>query len=91
MRLPARAIATSNTKTLDPNQESLLLLQERYQENAEQNFSMAISRDNLASIVGTSKECVMRVLSEFKSDGIVETHQSEITLKLPEELRKIRW
>ncbi len=71
--------------------DALLLLQERYQDEEDEDFSMAISRDNLASIVGTSKECVIRVLSEFKSEGIVETHQSEITIREPEELRKIRW
>lgn len=71
--------------------DALLLLQERYQAQEDRKFSMAISRDNLASIVGTSKECVIRVLSEFKSDAIVQTHQSEITILKPEELRKIRW
>jgi DNA-binding response OmpR family regulator len=71
--------------------DALLLLQDRYQRENGQPFTMAISRDNLASIVGTSKECVIRVLSEFKSDSIVETHQSEITILQPDELKKIRW
>lgn len=71
--------------------DALLLLQERYQKPESNHFSMAISRDNLASIVGTSKECVIRVLSEFKSEKIVETHQSEITILDEHRLKDVRW
>ena len=71
--------------------DALLLLQERYKEEAESTFSMAISREDLANIVGTSKECVIRVLSEFKSDGIVSTQKSEIRILQPEMLAKVRF
>ncbi|MEO0468478.1 MAG: response regulator [Bacteroidota bacterium] len=71
--------------------DALLHLRERYQEEGEKSFSMAITRDNLANLVGTSKECVIRVLSEFKADGIVRTRQSEIEILVPEELAKIRF
>lgn len=67
---------------------ALLYLQDRFHSDNEQ-FSMPISRENLASIVGTSKECVIRVLSSFKSDGLVNTDKSEITILAPEQLQKI--
>ena len=42
-------------------------------------------------MVGTSKECVIRVLSEFKSEGIVQTKQSEISILDTDALKAIRW
>lgn len=60
--------------------DALLLLEKRYKDSATSTFSMPISRENLANIVGTSKECVIRVLSEFKDEGFIETKLSEITI-----------
>ncbi len=52
---------------------------------------MPISRENLANIVGTSKECVIRVLSEFKDDGLIETKLSQITILDSEGLSHIKY
>ncbi len=52
-------------------------------------FTMSVSRDHLASLVGTSKECVIRVLSEFKEEGLVTTHLSEITVLDPVRLARV--
>ncbi|MFK7969239.1 MAG: response regulator [Bacteroidia bacterium] len=72
--------------------DSLLTLQERYQEQDDPNpFSMRISRENLAGMVGTSKECVIRVLSDFKEEGIVSTHMSEVTILNNDKLQEVRW
>jgi CRP-like cAMP-binding protein/ActR/RegA family two-component response regulator len=71
--------------------DALLLLQDRYQKMEDKSFSMPISRDNLASIVGSSKECVIRVLSEFKSENLINTRKSEITILNSEALGKIRF
>ena len=37
-----------------------------------------MSRDDLASLVGTARENVVRVLSEFKEDKILETKGRKI-------------
>ena len=71
--------------------DALILLQNRYHENPDQDFSMPISRENLANIVGTSKECVIRVLSEFKHDGLIKTKKSEIYLLAPEKIAQIKF
>lgn len=71
--------------------DALLLLQNRYKADGKTDFSMAISRDNLASIVGTSKECVIRVLSEFKDEGIINTQMSTITITDSNKLKRIRY
>ena len=40
----------------------------------------SISRDNLSSIVGTATESVIRVLSEFKKDGIIKIEGGKVTV-----------
>lgn len=70
--------------------DALVQLREKFKtEEQEDPFSMSVSRDHLASIVGTSKECVIRVLSEFKDDGFVKTKLSEITILEPEKLSRL--
>ncbi len=71
--------------------DALLHLRERYQEDPKSTFKMAISRDDLASMVGTAKESVIRTLSEFKHDALIEIHGSEIAIKDPEALEKLRY
>ena len=53
----------------------LIVLGEKYKVDFEPGMTVEInmSRDDLASIVGTARENVVRVLSEFKGEGIVET------------------
>lgn len=48
-----------------------------------------ISRDDLANIVGTAKESLVRMLSEMKSDEVLQLKGKEITILKPEELRKM--
>ena len=57
--------------------DALLQLKRRYQNDEDDNFTMAISRDDLASMVGTAKESVIRTLSEFKSDSYIEINGSK--------------
>jgi len=71
--------------------DALLTLEDRYAKANEGPFSMSISRENLASMVGTSKECVIRVLSEFKEDQMVKTHLSNITILDKMKLEKVRY
>jgi len=54
--------------------------------------SIAISRDDLAKIVGTASESVIRVLSDFKDEGIIEIESGKIKILHPEKLEKVvRW
>lgn len=68
--------------------EALLLLQKTYQEG-DNNFTISISREDLASIVGTAKETTIRLLSEFKDENIITSKGSNITIIDPEKLYKI--
>lgn len=71
--------------------EALLLLQRTYQKPGDppMPFDIAISREDLAALVGTAKETTIRLLSDFKEEGIVTTKGSHITLLRPEKLVEI--
>lgn len=69
--------------------EALLLLQRTFEEPGEARFSMAVSREDLASLVGTAKETAIRLLSDFKDAGLIATQGSQITLLAPERLLAI--
>jgi CRP-like cAMP-binding protein len=70
--------------------EALLHLQERFSKPADQNFSMAISREDLANMVGTATESLIRTLSEFKEDKLVEIKGSSITIVDSNKLKKLK-
>lgn len=70
--------------------EALLHLQERYSKPADQNFSMAISRVDLANMVGTATESLIRTLSEFKEDKLIEIKGSSITIFDVNKLKRLK-
>lgn len=69
--------------------EALLLLMRTYKQPNEKNFSISISREDLASIVGTAKETVIRFLSELKDENVVSTKGSMITIVDEQKLIKL--
>ena len=98
MRMLARALGESQDRTVqmatkpvrERLAEALLLLKKTYEKPGDTRpFSIAISREDLAALVGTAKETVIRFLSELKTEGIVHSHGSTITLLKPEKLLKI--
>ena len=51
-----------------------------------------ISRDDLAKVVGTATESVIRILSDFKDEGVIETDGGRVKIIQPAKLEKIvRW
>jgi CheY-like chemotaxis protein len=52
--------------------EALVLLQKKYKKEKEAKFVIDISRDNLASIAGTAKESLIRTLSDFRMEKLIE-------------------
>jgi len=58
----------------------LIVIREKYKINFQPGMPVEInmSRDDLASLVGTARENVVRVLSELKEKGIVETKGRKI-------------
>lgn len=70
--------------------EALILLQNRYDKTKEANFSISISREDLANIVGTATESLIRTLSDFKAEKLIEIKGSSITIVNAEKLRKLK-
>ncbi|HWY37221.1 MAG TPA: response regulator [Bacteroidia bacterium] len=71
--------------------EALVLLQSRYDTgNKEKAFSISISREDLANIVGTATESLIRTLSDFKEEKLVEIKGSNITLVNAEKLKRLK-
>ncbi len=72
--------------------DALLRLKKTYQETEEDGqFSISISRGDLAAIVGTAKESVIRILSEFKEDGVISVKGSEIKVKKTKVLQELKY
>jgi CRP-like cAMP-binding protein len=69
--------------------EILLLLVEDFGLD-EQNFlQISLTREELANIVGTATESVIRLLSEFKTDRLVELNERKIKILNKKGLEKI--
>lgn len=53
---------------------------------------ISISREDLAKIVGTASESVIRVLSDFKDEGLIQIESGKITVLQRAKLEKVvRW
>jgi CRP-like cAMP-binding protein len=61
----------------------LIVLREKYKQNFKPGMLVEInmSRDDLASLVGTARENVVRVLGEFKEKGIIKTQGRKIIVQ----------
>lgn len=71
--------------------EALILLQNLYDNKKEnKSFSISISREDLANIVGTATESLIRTLSDFKAEKLVEIKGSNITIVDGDRLKKLR-
>ena len=60
--------------------EVLLILKNNFDVDENQFLQIALTREELANIVGTATESVIRLLSEFKSDKLIELHGRRIKL-----------
>jgi CRP-like cAMP-binding protein len=58
----------------------LILMREKYKVNFQPDMPVEInmSRNDLASLVGTARENVVRILSEFKESQILDTKGRKI-------------
>lgn len=58
--------------------EALLFLNTFYTDEQNPDGVINITREDLASFVGTVKETAIRMLKEFKEEGLIETERSNI-------------
>jgi CRP-like cAMP-binding protein len=69
--------------------EILLLLVHDFGLDDQQFLNISLTREELANIVGTATESVIRLLSEFKSDKLVELNGRKIKILNTKGLEKI--
>ncbi|WP_342088748.1 response regulator [Dyadobacter sp. OTU695] len=69
---------------------SLISLVNRYHDDKSKPFAMAISREDIASMAGTATETVIRMLSDFKDERLLELKGSTITILNYEKLARMR-
>lgn len=60
--------------------DALMTLQKKYHKDNGDNFSIHISREDLANIAGTATESLIRTLSDFKSEKLVEIKDGNIII-----------
>ena len=98
MKLLAQALGLAEQRMLHlaykPVRErlagALMLVQHTYhREEDALPFRIALGREDLAALVGTAKETVSRLLSEFKDAGMIATRGSQITILKPTRLQEL--
>jgi CRP/FNR family transcriptional regulator, polysaccharide utilization system transcription regulator len=60
--------------------EVLVLLKNEFDTDEDDTLNISLTREELANIVGTATESVIRLLSEFKSDKLIELNGRKIKI-----------
>lgn len=95
MKMMCGELRESNTFVTDIAQKSvrertaemLLLLKEEFGVDRYNTLQFTITREDLANMVGTATESLIRIISEFRNDGMLECPGRKIRFLNTEELR----
>ena len=60
--------------------EVLLLLKENFDLDADKTLQISLTREELANTVGTATESIIRLLSEFKQDKLIDLQGRKIKI-----------
>ena len=60
--------------------EALLMLQAKYPQKEGEKFVIDINRDSLSTIAGTAKESLIRTLSDFRSEKLIDIEEGNIVI-----------
>ena len=69
--------------------KSILFVDEKYNTEQVYPFSFSVLREDLANIVGTAKESVIRTLSDFKQSGVIQIKDGTISIIEKKKLEQI--
>lgn len=67
----------------------LLLVYDKFKKNGEEKPEIELGRRDLAAITGISKETVIRTLSDFKEEGLIDIAEQKIIILQHEKLRAL--
>ena len=68
---------------------TLLYLEDTFGKNEDNSLKIKLSREELASLIGTATESCIRLLSEFNKLGMIELNGKKIVLKNIGKLKKM--
>ncbi len=68
---------------------TLIELQDKFKANETEAVKIEISRENLARVVGTAKESLIRTLSDFKEEQLIEIVEGKIHILDEKKLRNL--
>lgn len=68
--------------------DALLLLKRKFKDDPGK-FTIHISRENLAAVAGTATESLIRTLTDFKTEKLIDIRDANITILEDEKLRKM--
>ncbi|OSZ77130.1 transcriptional regulator [Chitinophagaceae bacterium IBVUCB2] len=68
---------------------AVLTLKDKYHINKEEVFSINMSRENIASIAGTATESLIRTLSDFKNEKLIDIREVNIIITDETKLRAL--
>ena len=69
--------------------ETLLYIHKNFGVNNDGVLNVVLSREDYASVVGTATESAIRVLSQFKKEGLISTSGKQIKLENIDGLKRI--
>jgi CRP-like cAMP-binding protein len=69
--------------------EALLYIHHSFGVNKEGILNVVLSREDYASVVGTATESAIRVLSQFKKEGLISTTGKQIKIEDIEGLKRV--
>ncbi len=69
--------------------ETLVYIQENFGVNPDKTLSVLLSREDFANIVGTATESAIRVLSQFKKEGLISIIGKQIKIEDLEALKRV--
>lgn len=69
--------------------EILLLLEQKLGTDPEGFIKISLTREEIANLIGTATESAIRLISEFKSDKLIEAEGRNIKILNHEKLRKL--
>ncbi len=70
--------------------ETLLMLKEYYGiEEDDSSLNITITREEIANIVGTATETVIRLMSELRKEGLIELEGKKIKILKGDKLLKL--
>lgn len=69
--------------------DALLWINDILNKENEYPFTLQFNREDLAAMVGTAKESLIRTLSSFKEDNLIDVKSGNITINSAQQLRNI--